>query len=152
MPTPTWFLPVAGLGIAIATCSGCTAGIQTQGTVEQRLQAEDPAVRIVALKDAVRQNDTHAAPLIIDRLSDSESDVRFFAGIALTKLTGEDFGWRAWDPPQQRQEAQNRWRQWAREQYGLAANHESTSGESSTGKGFGDGAPEKPSSGPEETP
>jgi hypothetical protein len=48
----------------------------------------------------------------VDRLSDTESDVRLFAILALQDITGKTMGYRHYDPPDRRIEAIQRWREW----------------------------------------
>ena len=93
---------------------GCVASTPEAGTIYQRLQNEDPAVRSEAIVQAGKTKNTRTVPLLIDRLSDTESDVRMLAGIALRKITGKDFGWRSWNSRTDRDNAIRRWRQWVK--------------------------------------
>ena len=93
---------------------GCVASTPKVGTIYQQLQNEDPAVRSAAIIEAGNTKDTKSILLLIDRLSDTESDVRMFSGIALRKITGKDFGWRSWDSRTDRDKAIRRWQQWAK--------------------------------------
>jgi hypothetical protein len=118
-------------GICI-TCSflllvsllGCEASTPKVGTIAQRLQAEDPAVRIQAAVEAGNTSDKNVVPLLVDRLTDTDSDVRFYAGMALEKILGQDvsrdMGWVSYDPADERNKAVTRWRQWVRKQHGEA--------------------------------
>ncbi len=81
----------------------------------QQFQDEDPAVRIKAIVQAGKLKDQKSVPYLVDRLTDSESDVRFFAIIALQKITGEDKGYKPWEPDAKRKEAVGRWRQYLEE-------------------------------------
>ena len=78
-------------------------------------QNEDPARRIDAAVRAEQAGNKAALPFLVDRLTDSEDDVRFFAGLALVRIAGADMGWRSYDPADKRAEAVQRWRQWLRE-------------------------------------
>ncbi len=51
-------------------------------------------------------------PYLVDRLSDTEEDVRFYAFLALRRITGETMGYEYFSPPQKRAEAIQRWRAW----------------------------------------
>ncbi|MCK5114040.1 MAG: HEAT repeat domain-containing protein [Phycisphaerae bacterium] len=102
---------LAVVGVMVA---GCVASTPTAGTIYQRLQNEDPAVRVAAVVEAGNTKNEKTVPLLIDRLSDTESDVRMFSGIALRKITGQNFGWLSWDSRIKRDEAIRRWRQWAK--------------------------------------
>jgi hypothetical protein len=110
MKTVTVFILVV-IGVVVA---GCVASTPKTGTIYQRLQNEDPAVRCDAILEAGNTKNAKTIPLLIDRLSDTESDVRMFSGIALRKITGKDFGWQSWDPRIKRDKAIRRWRQWAK--------------------------------------
>ncbi len=81
----------------------------------RQFQDEDPAVRIKAIVKAGETKDQKSIPYLVDRLTDSESDVRFFAIIALQKITGEDKGYKPWEPEARRKEAVDRWRQYLEE-------------------------------------
>lgn len=99
---------------------GCTASTPTGGTLQQRLQDENPSVRIDAIVQAAEQNDRTVLPLLVDRLNDSQRDVRFFAGLALEQMLGPQrwkrFGWVSWDPPAQREQAIEKLRNWLERQ------------------------------------
>jgi HEAT repeat protein len=101
-------IQVAGcLLLGAAALSGCR-----RDDLYARLQHEDPSVRAAAIAKAARWRDDKAVPYLIDRLSDSEADVRLFAGVALRRITGLDMGWRPYDPPAARARAERRWRAW----------------------------------------
>ncbi len=76
------------------------------------LQDEDPSVRIQAVHDAGKTKDPKAVPYLIDRLTDSESDVRFYAIQALKRSTGETMGYEYYEPAAKRDEAVQRWLKW----------------------------------------
>ena len=76
------------------------------------LQHEDPSVRIQAVHTAGKTKDPKAVPYLIDRLTDSESDVRFYAIQALKRSTGETMGYEYYEPAAKRAEAVRRWREW----------------------------------------
>lgn len=105
---------------ACATVYGCAVSDESPMTLYQRLQAEDPAIRILAARDAASQKDKKAVGLLIDRLTDPETDVRMFSHMALQKITGKDFGWRPWEPADKRYEAARRWRAWWLQQQGAS--------------------------------
>ncbi len=104
------------LAISCAIISFClcvTGGCGLSGSdLYAALQAEDPAVRIQAIHRAGQTQNTSSLPYLVDRLSDSQSDVRFFAIAALKRITGEDMGWKYYDPPEKRVEAVARWRKY----------------------------------------
>ncbi|MCD4825632.1 MAG: HEAT repeat domain-containing protein [Phycisphaerae bacterium] len=107
---------LAGLLLAGMLWGGCVASTPEVGTIFQRLQNEDPAVRIEAAVEAGKTRNSKALPLLVDRLSDTESEVRLFASLALEKIVGEkqfaELGWKFYDSPDVRQKAVEKWRQW----------------------------------------
>ncbi len=105
------WLAAAGLWL----CAVCGCGPWRSGDdLYVALQDEDPAVRIEAGHRAGQVKDQAAVPYLVDRLTDSEKDVRFFAIIALQRITGETMGWRYYEPVAKRAEAVRRWREWLR--------------------------------------
>lgn len=78
----------------------------------ERLQHEDPAVRIKAVLDAGRWKDAKALPYLVDRLTDSEAEVRFLAVLALRRITGVEHGYLYYKSALERAEAVGRWRAW----------------------------------------
>jgi hypothetical protein len=108
-----WLLPATLL--ALCFCAGCPSTAAPRDLV-RLLQDEDPAVRAQAAVGAGESGDRKTLPLLIDRLSDEEVDVRLMADAALRKIAGDqvanEMGWRAYDPPEVRTKAQQRWRQW----------------------------------------
>jgi len=101
------------------TCTcGCDGG---RGSLYQKFQHEDPSVRISAIVQAERLGDAKAFPYLVDRLTDSEADVRFFAIVALKRITGRGMGYRYYDSPAKRAEAVMRWRNWLKGRRGVQA-------------------------------
>jgi hypothetical protein len=94
---------------AASLVQGCLFGAKD---LYQQLQHEDPSVRVRAVHRAGRSGDSKSLPYLVDRLSDSEADVRFYAIIALEKLTGKRHGYRYWAPAAEREKAVARWRAW----------------------------------------
>ena len=87
-----------------------------------QFQHEDPAVRLQAVRRAGQLKDPKSIPYFIDRLTDSEREIRMFAIVALEKITGQTMGYRHYGPRAERAEAVRRWRQWLeRRQEGGAA-------------------------------
>ena len=93
--------------------SGCIAG---DANLYQKFQAEDPSLRIEAALEAARAGDPKALPYLVDRLEDSEPDVRFFSFQALKELTGKTMGWKYYGRPALRAVAVSKWRQWLRQE------------------------------------
>jgi len=98
------------LGLAIAALGGCNGPAEADRYAG--FQNEDPAVRNQAIHQAGQAKDRQALPFLVDRLTDSQEDVRLFAFIALRRITGKTMGWRHYEPPQKRAEAVARWRVW----------------------------------------
>ena len=101
-------------GIILGALSGCNLGIG-QPAISAQLQSEDPDQRVAGIHRAARNNRQDLLGLLVDRLSDSETEVRLFAEQALQKMTGVTLGYHHYDPPQQRRAAIERWRRWLRE-------------------------------------
>jgi HEAT repeat protein len=98
------------LWIVLSVCllTGCNG----QGDIVEDFQNEDPKVRISAIRRAGSEKLESSVPYLVDRLSDSEADVRMFAIVALEKITGETHGYRHYDDSASRNEAIDRWRRW----------------------------------------
>ncbi|GAH79313.1 unnamed protein product [marine sediment metagenome] len=110
-------IALAGALLACLACVGCD-GRPPSGSLYVRLQDDDPTVRIGAIMESAEKRDDKAMPYLVDRLDDSESDVRFFAYLALKELAGDvcdSMQWRYYDPPAKRAEALKRWRAWLRQ-------------------------------------
>ncbi len=104
----------AGLALALATLTGgcLTYEPEAEGDLYARLQHEDPTIRAEAIRAAARAGDAEAVPYLVDRLTDTEAEVRLFALTALRKITGRTMGYRYYDAPAKRMEAVRRWRRW----------------------------------------
>ena len=92
--------------------TGCQPASSPGDTIYDRLQHEDPKVRANAIRKALATRNSQSIPFLIDRLSDSEPQVRMFAGSALKGMTDKDFGWKPYKPRDDRREAIEKWRQW----------------------------------------
>jgi len=98
------------LWISLSACS--LAGCGGQRDIAGDFQDEDPKTRIAAIRSAGREKLESAVPYLVDRLTDSEAEVRMFAIIALQEITGLTHDYRHYDPATLRQEAVERWRKW----------------------------------------
>ena len=87
-------------------------GCMGRGDIAQDFQNEDPQVRIAAIRRAGRENRQTATPYLVDRLTDSEAEVRMFAISALKEITGLTHGYRHYDKPASRMLAVEKWRNW----------------------------------------
>lgn len=101
--------------LAAVAVAGCAAPSR-HSFIARGLQSEDPAKRMAACTEAAQQQDRSAIPLLIDRLNDSESDVRFCAIRALKELTSQTMGYEYYQDESKRAPAVGRWRQWLRSQ------------------------------------
>ena len=103
--------------LLLATCfllplAGCMRLAEDQGTLYERIQAKAAAVRLRACVEAGQTGNREAMPLLVDRLSDVDADVRMFAHMALKQISGKDFDWKPWDTEAARGHAVDRWRAW----------------------------------------
>jgi HEAT repeat protein len=76
------------------------------------LVSERPEERARAVKRAGESNDRSAVPALVERLLDDDEAVRFYAILALERLTGTRLGYDYRAPEQQRQRAVERWRRY----------------------------------------
>jgi HEAT repeat protein len=97
----------------LCAAAGCSSGDNV--LLYKQFQDDNPSVRISAVVRAGELKDPGAVGYLVDRLDDSEPDVRLAASIALEKITGQTLGYRVYDRPQERHEAVQRWRVWLRE-------------------------------------
>jgi hypothetical protein len=95
--------------LAALLCCGCQTG---KPSLYARLQDDKPSVRVGGIIEAARLKDEKSLAYLVDRLTDSETSVRFYAIKSLEKLTGQTMGYRHYEPPEQREKAVARWRQW----------------------------------------
>lgn len=115
----------AKLLVSVCVLAGAAAGCEPANSRRySMLQDEDPAVRIEGIRQVAKADDARALSYLVDRLTDSEADVRFFAILTLEKLadlpTDRRMGYRYYGPLVKRNEAVKRWRQWLAERSGGA--------------------------------
>ncbi|MDP7163462.1 MAG: HEAT repeat domain-containing protein [Phycisphaerae bacterium] len=106
------------VGLSAGLSVGCGWQLGGGGDVCAELQDEDPAVRLAAVHRAGRQKVSEAAPYLVDRLTDSEEEVRMFAVLALERVTGVDRAshpYRYYHDALQREKAADWWRERIRE-------------------------------------
>jgi len=102
------------------------AGCEMQTGSYRDFEDEDPRIRLAAIVRAGQTRDAAAARYLVDRLSDSETDVRLFAIVALRKITGRTFEYRHYEPRRRRAEAVARWRHWLKHRAEAATRPRST--------------------------
>jgi hypothetical protein len=105
--------------LILAGCSSTSEPLT--GDIARDLQHADPRFRAQAARLAVEQNRVDLAPDLVKVLSDDDAAVRMWAGIALRKLTGQDFDFRPYAGPVERDEAIGRWESWLRAEAGEQA-------------------------------
>jgi hypothetical protein len=125
--TPAILLPC--LVAAWLIQCGCTA---KDASPVGRLEARDASDRILAIVESTEQAQAapvepgaeHRQPLIpllVDRLDDEDEGVRFYAILALEKLTGTRLGYDYAATAPERRMAVRRWREHVRSQDGRIA-------------------------------
>jgi len=87
-------------------------GCGWQSDIAKDFQNEDPKRRIAAIRRAGQDKLESALPYLVDRLTDSEAEVRMFAIIALQEITGLTHDYHHYDAAPARREAVERWRRW----------------------------------------
>lgn len=78
------------------------------------IASDDANERILAVRQAGERKDWGAVPLLVDRLEDEDAAVRFYAILALERITGERFGYEYAEPSPRRADAVVRWRTYIR--------------------------------------
>jgi hypothetical protein len=94
-------------GCGLASLVGCQ-GMRSR--VAPRMEAVDPGERAAAIIAAGNARDCRAVPALVDRLEDEDPGVRFFAVLALERLTGTRLGYRSGAPLAERRAAVQEWR------------------------------------------
>lgn len=79
--------------------------------IEGGFDSANPAAKMYAIENAVRDGDRTAIKQIIEQLDSDDPAVRALAIAALHRLTGETYGYNHFDPPDVRREAIARWKQ-----------------------------------------
>jgi hypothetical protein len=97
----------SALGCGAVVLLGCQLGRPKPGG---GLGSADPIERVEAIIAAGEARDVSAVPLLVDRLEDEDEAVRFYAIQALTRITGQDMGYRCYEPSWERARAVRRWR------------------------------------------
>ncbi len=110
-------LTLAGVTLLFLICfsTGCAGNRVGMPTFAKDIQSPDPSVRIKAVIYAGNSGDRRVVPLLVDRLEDEDEVVRLAAIESLKQLTGNDFGYRSFDPPYKRLVAVEQWRRWLKE-------------------------------------
>jgi len=97
--------------LAIVLVCACGAGsCAPRGADLSALRSEQLDVRLHAIAAAGRHRDAAAVSALVDCLQDDQSDVRLFAILALERITGQTMGYCYYAPPDLREQAIRRWR------------------------------------------
>lgn len=96
---------ILGCVAAISGCSG--AGPQVKSLTDS-----DPASKIPAIKQKVRQKDLKSAEQLIKDLESDDPAVRFYAIEGLRRLTGETYGYHYYESDDERKPATLKWQEW----------------------------------------
>jgi hypothetical protein len=104
---------LAAAGLLCLGAVSCSSSLApATGELSADLRHPDPRVRIDAAIKAVTQKRLELAAELIENLSDRDGAVRMFSAVALRKLTGHDFGYKAHGTIIEREEAAASWRAW----------------------------------------
>ena len=101
-------LQISWAALSTSFMVGCGAPRDIAGD----FQNEDPNVRIAVIRRSGQDKLESAIPYLVDRLTDSEAEVRMFAIMALQKITGLTHDYRYYQGASLRQDAVGRWRKW----------------------------------------
>lgn len=117
----------AGSAVAAIACGGAAwlsaalACTPSQPPPRTAIQSANPDERIRGIHEAAERNDRYAVPLLVDRLEDEDEAVRFYAILALEKMTGHRLGYDYAQSAVDRVRAVERWREYVRQGLHVAA-------------------------------
>ncbi len=77
-----------------------------------KISAAQPEVASTAMNKAAQKKDRRAIVPLVKRLYDEDSAIRLSAIRALQSITGEDMGYRSYEPEVNRVAAIKRWEAW----------------------------------------
>ncbi len=77
-----------------------------------KISAAQPEVASKAMNKAAQKKDRRAIVPLVKRLYDEDSAIRLSAIRALQSITGEDMGYRSYEPEVKRVAAIKRWEAW----------------------------------------
>lgn len=105
------------LGVVVLLAAGCTRGAPWRAS----MQSDDVNERILAVREAAEKKDKASVPALVDRLEDEDEAVRFFAILALDKITGTRFGYEYGQPAWRRARSVDKWRLYVKDPQGAMA-------------------------------
>ena len=108
--TGKW-LRLAWAGLILAGCSGAKSG-----NYLENISAGKPEIATSAMNEAAQKKSPEAIVPLIKRLHDEDPAIRLSAITALKSITGQDFGYRSYEPPTKRALAIQRWWDWAQQE------------------------------------
>jgi len=82
------------------------------GPHAKSLTDSDPASKIPAIKQKVRQKDLESVGQLVKDLESDDPAVRFYAIEGLRRLTGETYEYRYYESEDQRKLAVEKWKRW----------------------------------------
>jgi hypothetical protein len=105
---------VRGYVTFLAVVVGSVTGAACSGPgPEKNVRNPDPAGKIPAYKEAVREKDRRAARQMVKDLDSEDPAVRMFSIVGLRRMSGgETFGYQYFDEDHQRRPAIARWERW----------------------------------------
>ena len=104
-------LPILALAIPLAVLA---VGCAKPRLFRADIQSQKPGDRILAIRAAAQALDREAVPLLVDRLEDEDEAVRFYAILALDRITGRRLGYDYAQPSWKRSQAVEQWRKFVR--------------------------------------
>lgn len=99
------------VGLAAGLTWAGLAGCQSTAFERQRLNSVNPMERVQATVRLAEAGDAAAVHKLVDLLDDKDPVVRMYAIMALTRLCGQDYGYKYYQADIQRAAAVERWRE-----------------------------------------
>ncbi len=93
----------------INICAGCVTKLPEKVGIKD-LQSNNPAVQVLAIKWAGDNKVQKAVPLLVDLLESQDASVRFYAILALKKITGKTLGYNYAEDASSRAKGVENWR------------------------------------------
>ena len=129
-PSSTLRPKAAPAAIAIVACWACWLLLSTgcnprvSSDYVQNISSVSPEVATEAMSIAAENKSTRAIEPLVQRLYDEDSVIRLSAVRALKEITGQDFGYRYYEPESQRIQAIKRWEAWLAQQNAVVEEEE----------------------------
>lgn len=112
-------VPLAIATVACSVCwalfwSGCNSGVSRDYV--KNISSAKPEVATDAMNKAAENKSTRAIVPLVKRLYSEDEAIRLSAIGALKEITGQDLGYRYYEPETKRVQAIKRWEAWIVEQ------------------------------------